>query len=138
VQRRANESAVEAQIRRATCADRILALFRRLHLRVHRLDWRVIIAHSRFPDATLLLRSHYQFQIRTFWIGLLSHRAAPSASRCRCAFAATRGGTGDALFAELQASQPQILAWLKRSLAQMPPKAYRWIAEMHEIADFVR
>src|SRR5258706_496179 len=31
----------------------------------------VIIAHSRFPDATLLLRSHYQFQIRTFWIGLL-------------------------------------------------------------------
>src|SRR5260370_37591543 len=31
----------------------------------------VIIAHSRFPDATLLLRSHYQFQIRTFWFGLL-------------------------------------------------------------------
>src|SRR6516165_4527425 len=41
------------------------------------------------------------------------------------------------LFAELQGSQPQMLAWLKRSLAQMPPKAYRWIAEMHEIADFV-
>jgi L-threonate 2-dehydrogenase len=51
--------------------------------------------------------------------------------------AATRGGTADALFAELQGSQPQMLAWLKRSLAQMPPKAYRWIAEMHEIADFV-
>ena len=31
----------------------------------------VIIAHIRFPDATLLLGSHYQFQIRTFWIGLL-------------------------------------------------------------------
>src|SRR5215475_14231112 len=31
----------------------------------------IIIAHIRFPDATLLLRSHYQFQIRTFWIGLL-------------------------------------------------------------------
>ena len=31
----------------------------------------VIIAHLRFPDATVLLRSHYQFQIRTFWIGLL-------------------------------------------------------------------
>jgi uncharacterized membrane protein len=30
-----------------------------------------IIAHVRFPDATSLLRSHYQFQIRTFWIGLL-------------------------------------------------------------------
>jgi L-threonate 2-dehydrogenase len=51
--------------------------------------------------------------------------------------AATRAGTADALFAELQGSQPQMLAWLKRSLALMPPKAYRWIAEMHEIADFV-
>jgi putative dehydrogenase len=51
--------------------------------------------------------------------------------------AATRGGTADGLFAELQGSQPHILAWLKRNLALMPPKAYRWIAEMHEIADFV-
>jgi uncharacterized membrane protein len=31
----------------------------------------VIIAHVRFPDANSLLRSHYQFQIRTFWISLL-------------------------------------------------------------------
>jgi uncharacterized protein DUF1932 len=30
-----------------------------------------------------------------------------------------------------------MLAWLKRSLALMPQKAYRWVAEMHEIADFV-
>ena len=30
-----------------------------------------------------------------------------------------------------------MLAWLKRSLALMPPKAYRWVAEMHEIAGFV-
>jgi L-threonate 2-dehydrogenase len=51
--------------------------------------------------------------------------------------AATRGGTADGLFAELQGSQPHILAWLKRNLSQMPPKAYRWVAEMHEIADFV-
>jgi 3-hydroxyisobutyrate dehydrogenase-like beta-hydroxyacid dehydrogenase len=51
--------------------------------------------------------------------------------------AATRAGTDDALYAELSASQPQMLAWLKRSLALMPPKAYRWIAEMHEIAGFV-
>jgi 3-hydroxyisobutyrate dehydrogenase-like beta-hydroxyacid dehydrogenase len=51
--------------------------------------------------------------------------------------AATRGGTADALFAELQSSQPQMLAWLTRTLAVMPPKAYRWVAEMHEIADFV-
>ncbi len=51
--------------------------------------------------------------------------------------AATRGGTADALFAELKHSQPQTLASLQRSLAIMPPKAYRWVAEMHEIADFV-
>jgi 3-hydroxyisobutyrate dehydrogenase-like beta-hydroxyacid dehydrogenase len=51
--------------------------------------------------------------------------------------AATRAGSDDALFAELSASQPQMLAWLRRSLALMPPKAYRWIAEMHEIAGFV-
>jgi 3-hydroxyisobutyrate dehydrogenase-like beta-hydroxyacid dehydrogenase len=51
--------------------------------------------------------------------------------------AATRGGTADALLAELTGSQPQILAWLKRSLSLMPSKAYRWVAEMHEIADFV-
>jgi 3-hydroxyisobutyrate dehydrogenase-like beta-hydroxyacid dehydrogenase len=51
--------------------------------------------------------------------------------------AATRGGTADALLAELQGSQPQMLAWLRRNLSLMPPKAYRWIAEMHEIADFV-
>jgi putative dehydrogenase len=51
--------------------------------------------------------------------------------------AATRAGTADALFAELSGSQAPMLAWLKRSLAMMPPKAYRWIAEMHEISDFV-
>ncbi|MCC6775467.1 MAG: NAD(P)-dependent oxidoreductase [Hyphomicrobiales bacterium] len=51
--------------------------------------------------------------------------------------AATRAGSADALFKELSSSQPQMLAWLKRGLSIMPPKAYRWIAEMHEIADFV-
>ena len=51
--------------------------------------------------------------------------------------AASRAGTADALFAELQKSQPQILTWLKGYLGTMPPKAYRWVAEMHEIADFV-
>jgi len=51
--------------------------------------------------------------------------------------AAVRGGSADALFAELQESQPQMLAWLQRSLSIMPPKAYRWVREMHEIADFV-
>jgi 3-hydroxyisobutyrate dehydrogenase-like beta-hydroxyacid dehydrogenase len=51
--------------------------------------------------------------------------------------AATRAGTADDLFKELQSSQKEILAWLKRALATMPPKAYRWVAEMQEIAGFV-
>jgi 3-hydroxyisobutyrate dehydrogenase-like beta-hydroxyacid dehydrogenase len=51
--------------------------------------------------------------------------------------AATRAGSADALFNELQSSQKEMLAWFKRALATMPPKAYRWVAEMHEVADFV-
>jgi L-threonate 2-dehydrogenase len=51
--------------------------------------------------------------------------------------AASRAGSADALFKELQGSQKEMLAWFRRSLAQMPPKAYRWVAEMHEIAGFV-
>ena len=51
--------------------------------------------------------------------------------------AATRAGSAGALFAELQGSQKQMLAWFQRALDAMPPKAYRWVAEMHEIAGFV-
>jgi hypothetical protein len=51
--------------------------------------------------------------------------------------AAMRTGTADSLMAELQGSQKEILAWLKRQLTMMPPKAYRWVAEMEEIAGFV-
>ncbi len=31
----------------------------------------VVIAHLKVDDADPVLRSHYQFQIRTFWIGVL-------------------------------------------------------------------
>jgi 3-hydroxyisobutyrate dehydrogenase-like beta-hydroxyacid dehydrogenase len=51
--------------------------------------------------------------------------------------AATRAGTADELFKELQSSQKEMFAWFKRGLSLMPPKAYRWVAEMHEIAGFV-
>jgi 3-hydroxyisobutyrate dehydrogenase-like beta-hydroxyacid dehydrogenase len=51
--------------------------------------------------------------------------------------AACRAGNADDLFAELQASQKELFPWLQRQLSMMPPKAYRWIAEMHEIAGFV-
>jgi len=50
---------------------------------------------------------------------------------------ATRSGSAEALHKELEASQPHLLAWLTRQVPRMPPKAYRWVAEMHEIADFV-
>jgi 3-hydroxyisobutyrate dehydrogenase-like beta-hydroxyacid dehydrogenase len=51
--------------------------------------------------------------------------------------AASRSGSADDLFAELQVSQKEMLAWFKRGLSNMPPKAYRWVAEMQEIAGFV-
>jgi 3-hydroxyisobutyrate dehydrogenase-like beta-hydroxyacid dehydrogenase len=51
--------------------------------------------------------------------------------------AAAREGTADDLMAELAASQPNILAWLSRMVPNMFPKAYRWVAEMEEIATFV-
>jgi 3-hydroxyisobutyrate dehydrogenase-like beta-hydroxyacid dehydrogenase len=51
--------------------------------------------------------------------------------------AAMRAGTADSLMAELEGSQKEMLAWLKRQLTMMPPKAYRWVAEMEEIAGFV-
>ncbi len=51
--------------------------------------------------------------------------------------AATRGGTGEFLKQELAASQPQLLAWLTRQTPGMYSKAYRWVAEMQEIAGFV-
>jgi 3-hydroxyisobutyrate dehydrogenase-like beta-hydroxyacid dehydrogenase len=51
--------------------------------------------------------------------------------------AAARAGSAAALHEELQFSQPEILAWLQRFLPGMPGKAYRWVAEMREIAGFV-
>ncbi len=51
--------------------------------------------------------------------------------------AATRAGTADALLAEMTVSQPALLGWLTRSMPRMPDKAYRWVAEMEEIATFV-
>jgi hypothetical protein len=51
--------------------------------------------------------------------------------------AAARAGSAAALHEELQFSQPEMLAWLQHFLPAMPAKAYRWIAEMQEIAGFV-
>jgi L-threonate 2-dehydrogenase len=43
-------------------------------------------------------------------------------------------GLTDALSDELGASQPDLLRWAKRQVPGMPPKAYRWVGEMEEVA----
>src|SRR5438445_242781 len=49
---------------------------------------------------------------------------------------AARFGCAEALIAELSASQPNILKYLSASIPRMYDKAYRWVGEMEEIADF--
>ncbi len=51
--------------------------------------------------------------------------------------AATRAGTAEALKAELSGSQPALYNWLTKQMPKMYSKAYRWVAEMEEIAAFV-
>ena len=50
---------------------------------------------------------------------------------------AARAGLADALRTELLRSQPDLIARLRRHLPPMVPKAYRWVAEMEEIAQFL-
>jgi putative dehydrogenase len=51
--------------------------------------------------------------------------------------AASRGGVAEGLRAELERSQPALLPWLQRSVPAMYSKAYRYVGEMEEIADYV-
>lgn len=51
--------------------------------------------------------------------------------------AASRAGAAEALKAELAESQQTLLGWLTRQVPNMYPKAYRWVAELDEIARFV-
>lgn len=51
--------------------------------------------------------------------------------------AAEANGVAAALRAEVLESQPEITAWLDRQVPKMPPKAYRWVDEMEEIAAFL-
>jgi 3-hydroxyisobutyrate dehydrogenase-like beta-hydroxyacid dehydrogenase len=50
---------------------------------------------------------------------------------------AERAGVAAALGRELGASQPALKSWLERQVPRMYPKAYRWIAEMEEIATYL-
>jgi len=51
--------------------------------------------------------------------------------------AASRGGSASALKAELAESRPDLLGYLTRQVPDMYAKAYRWVAELEEISDFV-
>jgi 3-hydroxyisobutyrate dehydrogenase-like beta-hydroxyacid dehydrogenase len=50
---------------------------------------------------------------------------------------ASRAGCAEALHREMTESQPHLLTWLSRQVPRMFPKAYRFVAEMEEIADFL-
>ena len=50
---------------------------------------------------------------------------------------AARFGCGEALIAELTESQPEMLARFRQGIPRMYDKAYRWVAEMEEISDFL-
>lgn len=50
--------------------------------------------------------------------------------------AAERTGATAALYEEMSASLPGLLTSLRRQVPDMLPKAYRWVAEMQEIAAF--
>jgi 3-hydroxyisobutyrate dehydrogenase-like beta-hydroxyacid dehydrogenase len=51
---------------------------------------------------------------------------------------AVRSGVSQALWQEMQVSQPAVLQLLTRALPKMYAKAYRWIGEMEEIAKFLQ
>ena len=50
---------------------------------------------------------------------------------------AARFGCAEALIAELTESQPEMLARMRSGIPRMYDKAYRWVAEMQEISDFL-
>lgn len=50
---------------------------------------------------------------------------------------AQRAGLSGALRAELERSQPDLLRMLRARIPAMFPKAYRWVAEMEQIGEFL-
>jgi putative dehydrogenase len=60
----------------------------------------------------------------------------PNGAASAMKLGSTRHGTADALLQELSESQPMLLNWMRGFVSRMPPKAYRWVAEMEEIAQF--
>jgi 3-hydroxyisobutyrate dehydrogenase-like beta-hydroxyacid dehydrogenase len=72
--------------------------------------------------------------LKMSYAGVTKGFTALGASRM---LAATRGGSAQALQAELAESQPALLGYLSRMVPAMYSKSYRWVAEMEEISDFI-
>jgi L-threonate 2-dehydrogenase len=51
--------------------------------------------------------------------------------------AASRSGSSRSLYQEVSESLPQLLSRFETGMPDMYPKAYRWVAEMREIASFL-
>jgi 3-hydroxyisobutyrate dehydrogenase-like beta-hydroxyacid dehydrogenase len=97
------------------------------------------------PDAYLFEQiSHPNLQVR-----VLSERIGDASGVKMCYAAMTKGttalavellvaarrlGVEQALEKELRESRSDVLDWQVRNIASMPPKAYRWVPEMQEIA----
>src|SRR5579871_5425385 len=60
-----------------------------------------------------------------------------TAIACAMLLGAARFGCEAALIAELTESQPEMLERFRTGIPRMYDKAYRWVAEMQEIADFL-
>jgi 3-hydroxyisobutyrate dehydrogenase-like beta-hydroxyacid dehydrogenase len=60
-----------------------------------------------------------------------------TAIACAMLMGAARFGCEAALVAELTESQPEMLARFRAGIPRMYDKAYRWVAEMQEISDFL-
>jgi 3-hydroxyisobutyrate dehydrogenase-like beta-hydroxyacid dehydrogenase len=92
-------------------------------LRQYGLDVRVLEGP---PDAASALKMSYA--------GITKGTQAVGAAMM---LAAKRAGSAGALYDELAYSQDAALKQFKQQLPMMPAKAYRWVAEMQEIAGFV-
>ena len=94
-----------------------------LNLRRHGLDVRML-------DGAL----HAASALKMSYAGITKGTQAIGAAMM---LAATRAGSADALYEELAYSQKALLQQFQKQLPMMPAKAYRWVAEMQEIAGFV-
>ncbi len=92
-------------------------------LRDHGIDWRPIDGGIGAASA-----------LKMSYAGISKGMTAIGAAM---ALGAAQAGAADALRAELAFSQPEILAILQGTMPPMFDKAYRWVAEMEEIAAFL-